>query len=353
VGHGESFLYGVVAGSPTDAWAVGDRNAAGGGPLAEHWDGTAWRYVSVPNEGSTNNTLTGVAEVSPSDVWAVGWRPGPEYTYASETVTEHWNGGAWSIVASPNPSTDPLYGENTLYGVSAVSADDAWAVGYRYNGTFDSELILHWDGRNWTVAYSPNGGYRELSSISADSSSDAWAVGYTFSFSSGDQPLIEHWNGRSWSVAAAPQFSGGYAFLNAVTAVSPTNVWAVGYSGFAPTERPLALHWDGVSWKSIDAPRTGSYNFLYGVTAFGPKDVWAVGSYNPIASGLSASDLTKVDHWNGVSWSQVASPNVANADNYLAAIATDRSGGAWAVGHTISSTTHPIAPLILHATGPL
>jgi hypothetical protein len=47
---------------------------------------------------------------------------------ASATATP----GAWSIVASPNPSSS----ENTLLGVAAVSASDVWAVGYyRTNDT--------------------------------------------------------------------------------------------------------------------------------------------------------------------------------------------------------------------------
>jgi hypothetical protein len=352
IGHGETFLSGVAAASTTDAWAVGNRNAVGGGPLAEHWNGTSWQYLPPPNEGSTENQLTGVAELSSSDVWAVGWTPGPPDTYATKTVTDHWNGSVWSIVPSPDPSTDPYYGVNSLYGVSGIASNNVWAVGYRYNGAFDSELILHWNGRRWGVAYSPNGGDRELSAVSADSSSDAWAVGYTFSFSSGDQPLVEHWNGTSWSIVASPQFSGGYAFLNSVAAISPTNVWAVGYSGSAPDEQPISLHWDGISWKYLPAPTTGTYNFLYGVAALGASDIWAVGTYNPNTSG--GSDQTKIDHWDGVSWNQAVSPSVTGADNYLSAVASDRSGGAWAVGYSISSTREPpIATLILRATGGL
>ena len=43
-----------------------------------------------------------------------------------QTLTEHWNGTAWSVVASPNLGTS----DNVLYGVAAVAANDVWAVGY-------------------------------------------------------------------------------------------------------------------------------------------------------------------------------------------------------------------------------
>jgi len=38
-----------------------------------------------------------------------------------------WDGTSWSRTKSPDPSTS--FHENILYGVSAPSATDAWAVG--------------------------------------------------------------------------------------------------------------------------------------------------------------------------------------------------------------------------------
>ena len=95
----------------------------------EHWDGSAWSVVSSPNAGTSHNYLNGVAAVSANDVWAVGY-----YVNGSnvdQTLVEHWNGSAWSVVSSPNAGT----GDNDLYGVAAVSATDVWAVGYYNNGT--------------------------------------------------------------------------------------------------------------------------------------------------------------------------------------------------------------------------
>ena len=58
--------------SRTDAWAVG--TSFGPDDLTLHWNGTAWSQVSVPSPGSTaNKQLSGVSAVSASDAWAVGY----------------------------------------------------------------------------------------------------------------------------------------------------------------------------------------------------------------------------------------------------------------------------------------
>src|SRR5206468_9107024 len=82
-----------------------------------------WEVVSSPNVGTSDNQLRGVAAVSANDVWAVG-----DYSNGTghqQTLVEHWNGTAWSVVPSPNVGT----GHNVLNGVAAVSANDVWAVG--------------------------------------------------------------------------------------------------------------------------------------------------------------------------------------------------------------------------------
>jgi S-layer homology domain len=64
--------------------------------------------------------------------------------------------------------------------------------------------------------------------VTALSPSDIWAVG------ANGQTLTEHWNGSSWSVVSSPSPGSSYNYLNGVTAISSSDVWAVGYqrSGF-------------------------------------------------------------------------------------------------------------------------
>ena len=109
--------------------------------LVEHWNGSAWSIVSSPNQGAFDNFLNGVAAVSANDVWAVGLYVQQQRRQPNQTLIEHWNGSAWSVVSSPNPSTD-----NFLNGVAAISANDVWAVGYYGNGSTGQTLTEHYGG---------------------------------------------------------------------------------------------------------------------------------------------------------------------------------------------------------------
>jgi hypothetical protein len=132
-----NYLYSVSARATNDVWAVGATNN-GGHTLVLHWDGISWSVVPSPNIPDWTNALNSVTIVSANDVWAVGIATSTYYISdgdpitSSQTIIQHWNGSAWSIVPSPNPGDgNNYYGTitNELYGVAAVSASDVWAVG--------------------------------------------------------------------------------------------------------------------------------------------------------------------------------------------------------------------------------
>lgn len=65
--------------------------------------------------------------------------------HTTSTLILRWNGTAWKQVPTPrNPF--PGRGEG-LAGVAAVSASDAWAVGYAAGG--GAGWIVHWNGKAW------------------------------------------------------------------------------------------------------------------------------------------------------------------------------------------------------------
>ncbi len=89
---GSTDLWGVSASSRTNAWAVGYTNPNGCycGTAAFHWNGKSWSTVATPNPSAGFlDALLGVVAVSPSDAWAVG------STDWSSTLIEHWNGKSW------------------------------------------------------------------------------------------------------------------------------------------------------------------------------------------------------------------------------------------------------------------
>jgi hypothetical protein len=58
-----------------------------------------------------------------------------------------------------------------LNAVAATSAGNAWAVGFRYNGTADLTLVEHWNGRSWREVPSPD---RAAPSAAPAISCSAW-----------------------------------------------------------------------------------------------------------------------------------------------------------------------------------
>src|SRR5438105_3149078 len=84
---------------------------------------------------------------------------------------------------------------------------------------------------SWQIIPSPNGPRQvnELHSVSALAENDVWAVGVSYNTERTlGSTLIEHWNGSRWSVVPSPNPSSSVNKLNAVAAVSPNDVWAVG-----------------------------------------------------------------------------------------------------------------------------
>ena len=176
-------LHAVAAVSATDVWAVGCSGGCNGpDSLVLHWNGKKWSKVASPDPGAGFDVLTGVSAVSARSVWAVGYAcniancDGTGNVF--RTLVMHWNGKKWSTVASPDPSTV----SNLLYGVTAVSATDVWAAGSETpdaSTLLSTTLVLHWNGKKWSRVHSPtvSDASTTLYGVSADSATDAWAVG--------------------------------------------------------------------------------------------------------------------------------------------------------------------------------
>jgi hypothetical protein len=272
-------LSGVAVLSPCNVWTVGSfNNGSGQGQtLVEHWNGAAWTVVPSPDPGSTDDALAGVRAVSASDVWAVGADDNPGI---EQTLIVHWNGHTWAHVTSPNPGAN-----NNLAAVRGVSANNAWAVGSYVSGGMERSLIVHWNGTKWTQVTSPSPGQGGgLDGVAATSASNAWAVGSSFDASGNSQTLILHWNGQAWTQVTSPDPGGpsGFHSLNGVTATSASNAWAAGSytTGPGTPENVLLLQWNGSAWNAVPGPTLGTTNRVFGVAASSSSNVWAVGEFS-------------------------------------------------------------------------
>ncbi len=314
-------LWGVSALSSSDAWAVGDgpgQVSDEAATLVEHWNGSAWTYMSSPSPGTVQNTLKGVAAASASDAWAVGYDDA-----APGTLIEHWNGSAWGVIT-------PTTGSGALSAVAAVDANDVWAVGAG-SGT----LVEHWNGSTWAQVSSPSPGTGGgLASLAVRSAHDIWTVGYYYD-GSVIKTLIENWNGTIWRIIPSPNQGTSDNRLNSVSIAGANSIWAVGTYAVSGTSKTLIEHWNGTAWTIISSPNEGtSNNVLSGVAAVALNDAWAVGSYYD--AGVGAIQ-TLAEHYNGSSWSIVSTPNGNVYNNQLAAIAAASPNDFWAVGSSASS----------------
>ena len=291
--HQDESLLAVSASSATDAWAVGFTKtvgAAGRFPLAVHWNGSAWAIVPTPTlSGGAKSTLNGVVAFTPTNAWAVGkGRNGA-------ALAERWNGTTWAVVPVPTPAGAA---SSQLSGISALSPSNIWAVGSVATvvGTTvqTRTLIEHWNGTAWGVVPSRNATSSNLlTGVAAVASNNVWAVGYTVTTDGTNQPyktLIEHWNGSAWSVVASPSPASNDT-LAGVAARSAGDVWAVGTrqdrSGAIPIDRTLTEHWNGSAWSVVASPNVGGNDNLLNGVAATTGDVWAVGSSDVFAHTLA------------------------------------------------------------------
>ena len=287
----------------------------------------SWKAVTSPNAGD-GAELMSLTALSSNDVWSVGDFDAMGHRH---TLTEHWNGKSWQIVSSP----DGQKISNQLYGVAAVSAKDVWAVGFYHKDlSSTSTLIEHWDGIRWSIIASPNTSspINFLNAVTVVSTSDVWAVGtHEDSINGGGavfHSLIEHWDGTQWSIVASPDPGNGGNTLASVAATASNNVWAVGsHTSNSGPQQSLIERWNGSTWTVVSSPNAGAFSSLESVNALSAKDIWAVGSQS-----TGNNNNTLIEHWNGSQWIIVASPNKQLPYNVLYGVTAIATNNVWVAG---------------------
>ncbi len=286
----------------------------------------AWRVMTSPAPGQAS--LNAVSATSAKDAWAVG-----SYDLGSgaRTLIEHWNGSAWKVARSPDPAGHATE-TDSLEGVVALSKNNAWAFGsYEKTTTDFRTLIVHWNGSSWSVVKSPDAGPGEnvLGAAAAVSPKDIWAVGYQRLDDGVRKTLTEHWNGRSWIIAPSPRPGSASAeSLLFGAAASAGRVWAVGTADTASFGRTLAIAWAGGHWSTAATVSPGQGDrFLQAVAAPSKGYALAVGSY---LQGNQVRALA--ERWTGSAWSRVPAASPGADYNSLQAVALRNRSFGWAVG---------------------
>jgi hypothetical protein len=286
----------VVPGS-RQAWAVGTENRNNLSlPFADRFVNGAWHVVPVPHSDAKQR-LFGVTAISPTDAWAVGDDLSTNMPFA-----EHWNGSAWSIVPTPTQL-------GSFAAVEALSSNDVWAVGEDF--TTGGPLFEHWNGSAWSVFPVPNP-FPAVEAPVGDvervpGTGRLWAVGefVAFQFAHG-----------TWTFSQMP----GFASVDSLTIPAQRDVWAVGSSaGGGITE-----HFNGTQWSKFFTKGL----FLGVVGAVSPHDIWATATDQRDAGPLRLAHLNAAR----TAWTRVGRGHPGIAD--VGAIALRSDGTGWLAGDT-------------------
>ncbi|HYE79849.1 MAG TPA: T9SS type A sorting domain-containing protein, partial [bacterium] len=308
----------------------------------------SWSQVPTPNPGPDRNQVRGISALSPTEVWAVGrymlnpWGTTPSLNH---NLVMRYDGASWTLY----PVTNHGLTYNCLYDVEALSSTNVWAVGdFDAGGGNAQAQLLHYDGSTWSSEVvnfphpgSPWPGSTTFEAIDAISPTDIWAVG-TRSVPNIDSAFAYHFDGSSWSTIPVPAVGNRRNNLRDVHGLAANDVWTVGSYRNGPYGgqfKPMALHWDGTDWTSFPLPAATHSMIaeLECVRMVAPNDVWAAGT---ILTGG-----TLLLHFDGSSWSQVPGPVgggdfavLTPNDIYsVGAIITHWDGASWSVVDSLQS----------------
>jgi hypothetical protein len=265
----------------------------------------AWTFVPTA-AGAAYGRLAGVACPSASMCFAVG---GQDTHSTVGKVIQRWNGKKWTVAATPNPSGAI---SSTFAAVHCVSTVSCVAVGQYNTPIATKTMIMRWDGHTWTVQPSPNAPaspVNSLAGVTCTSSTNCFAVGVSYAStatSAAQSTLIERWDGATWSIVPSPnQPFANDSSVAGVACVSATSCFAVGNYDTATITNTLVEHWDGVTWSIVPSPNpsTSRFNELGGVSC----------ASNGVCFAVGAANLSLVERWNGTTWKIVRSPNPKGA----------------------------------------
>ena len=296
-----------------------------------------WSRATIPEpSGTFSGKLLGTSCDSPTDCVAVGW--GSTTGSPIGTLVEHWDGAAWSPVASPNPS-DPGDAFPQLNGVSCLTAAACTAVGTDLTTSNGSNTVVEsYNGASWSVVPSPDvsgATNSTLSGVSCKSLTLCMAVGNSVTTSPNVQTLIEQWNGTTWSIDPSPNVSGALqTWLTSVSCPTLNECEAVGYSLASSGTEPVVEQWNGTTW-TMDTPAVppgSADNELSGVACPQRGNCIAVGRTYATGSSPAAA---LAEQWNGSTWSVVPTPNPSGVlGDFLVSVSCYSAAGCVAAGES-------------------
>jgi hypothetical protein len=216
-GASQVILESVSCLSSTDCVAAGfyvpSSNNSDERAIAEVWNGTTWRESTAPAQPYSNlDTISCVAPTATTTSCVLG---GLYLTSAGDFVwAEHFDGSHWGAVSVPQPTTASAHVQ-FFNGMSCTSTTSCVGVGSSVNRSNHSSAFSEvLSGGRWsakTITFQ-SGQQDSLNDVSCASASYCIAVGGNGAFTTlaGGKAAFAIWNGATWQLHVAPQPGTGH-----------------------------------------------------------------------------------------------------------------------------------------------
>lgn len=291
------------------AGMVGSATPAGAAPAP------GWRIVYRLPAGDYGPAVYGVAAVGARNAWAVGG----QRIRRNDNVVEYrpfvlrWNGTRWARAGFPAAATGAYGGD--LAGADASAATNVWTHGIASTPAGYASFTARWDGGRWRSYRLVTDSF--INDLKATGKNNAWMVG-----AARGTPFFRRFDGKAWRNLPVP------GHLQKISVVSATDIWGIGPLGGGKS----IAHWNGRTWQKRTLPAVVPPTGLAGggpvtmtttaVHAFGPRNVW-------VTAGFRQSDWevpgTVLLQWNGKTWRRV----LRTPSDMVRDIAPDGTGGLW------------------------
>jgi len=165
--------------------------------------------------------------------------------------------------------------------------------------------------------------HSDLDAVSASSATDIWAVGQSGL----------HFDGKKWTAFALPQIAGDLTSrISGVADLAPNNVWSVGDINISQQNpNQIIERYDGTLWSVSPGPnfQPTDQPSLEGLTAISATDMWAAGSILTTIGGFPSA-FPLFEHYDGTAWTSTI--DESNLNGFILGISARATNDVWAVG---------------------
>ena len=275
-------------------------------PLAETWNGSAWKKSTLT---APTGWLYDLSCVSAKHCVAVG------NSTDFQALAYTWTGSAWKAAAPPGQGGSG----GPLLGVACRSATSCVAVGSYLGAKASVAYSDILSGTSWVgkAVPIPKGTLlSQLADVSCPSAAFCVAAGYAVSTTGAISTLLDLWNGKAWSAMKPATLPAGFHghVLSGVTCVSPKSCVAVGEEGKPSQEIAVSEMWNGKTWRYVKVswPKGVKNSAFESATCLSSVHCVAVGStgLNPLSNYPTGRAAVAV--WNGKAWKAQSVPAPAN-----------------------------------------